>query len=95
MGDPCVTLGWPLGGPRADKEKSRPAEAAAQASPADGKMDKPQEQSEVEAERDQRESKSKSVHHPSEVTSELAKQEGAEPTTQLETKEKKREQEAA
>ena len=77
-----------------DKEKSKPAEAA-QASPADGKMDKSQEQSEVEAERDQREPKSKSVHHPSEVTSELAKQEAAEPAAQLESKEKKRDQEAA
>ncbi|HZD07628.1 MAG TPA: hypothetical protein VE176_05230 [Candidatus Limnocylindrales bacterium] len=57
-----------------DKEKSKPAEGA-QASPADGKMDKSQEQSEVEAARDQREPKSELAHHPSEVTSELAKQE--------------------
>jgi hypothetical protein len=77
-----------------DKEKSKPAEGA-QASPADGKMDKSQEQSEVEAARDQREPKSESAHHPSEVTSELAKQEAAEPAVQLEYKEKKSDQEAA
>jgi hypothetical protein len=77
-----------------DKEKSKPAEEA-QASPADGKMDKSQEQSEVEAARDQREPKSESAHHPSEVTSELAKQEAAEPAAQLESKEKKSDQEAA
>jgi hypothetical protein len=77
-----------------DKEKSKPAEGA-QASPADGKMDKSQEQSEVEAARDQREPKSESVHHPSEVTPELAKQEAAEPAAQLESKEKKSDQEAA
>jgi hypothetical protein len=77
-----------------DKEKSKPAEGA-QASPADGKMDKSQEQSEVEAARDQREPKSESAHHPSEVTSELAKQEAAEPAAQLESKEKKSDQEAA
>jgi hypothetical protein len=76
------------------KEKSAPIKAA-QASPADGKMDKSQEQSEVEAARDQREPKSESVHHPSEVTSELAKQEAAEPAAQLESKEKKSDQEAA
>jgi hypothetical protein len=78
-----------------NKEKSAPVEAA-QARPADGKIDEPQEQSEIEAaERDQREPKSESVHHPSEVTSELAKQEGAEPAAQLESKEKKSDQEAA
>jgi hypothetical protein len=77
-----------------DKEKSKPAEEA-QASPADGKMDKSQEQSEVEAARDQREPKSESAHHPSDVTSELAKQEAAEPAAQLESKEKKSDQEAA
>jgi hypothetical protein len=77
-----------------DKEKSKPAEGA-QASPADGKMDKSQEQSEVEAARDQREPKSESAHHPSEVTPELAKQEAAEPAAQLESKEKKSDQEAA
>jgi hypothetical protein len=58
-------------------------------------MDKSQEQSEVEAARDQREPKSESAHHPSDVTSELAKQEAAEPAAQLEYKEKKSDQEAA
>jgi hypothetical protein len=84
------------------KEKSAPVEAA-QARPANGKEDKPEEKSESkprnteQTTQDKREQQSDSddLHHPSEVTPELAKQEGAEPAAQLESKEKKNDQEAA
>ncbi|HEY2168338.1 MAG TPA: hypothetical protein VGJ30_01840 [Candidatus Angelobacter sp.] len=78
----------PSDGDLSNKEKFKPAEAA-QARP------KPEEQSEVEAAQDQREPKFESVHHPSEVTPELAQQEGAETAAQLESTEKKSDQEAA
>jgi hypothetical protein len=71
-----------------DQIKAAPAEAA-QARPANGKEDKPETKSEVErknskqAAHDQRAQKSDSGHHPTEVSSELASQEGAEPAAQL------------
>jgi len=85
-----------------DSKKEEPAATeAAQARSADGKADKPEEKSEVEqknaqqAAQDQPEQKSDSVHHPTEVTEPLARQEGAEPTAQLNSKEKDSEKEAA
>jgi len=82
-----------------DSKKEEPAATeAAQARSADGKADKPKEKSEVEqknAAQDQREPKSDSVHHPTEVTEPLARQEGAEPAAQLNAKEKDSEKEAA
>jgi len=82
-----------------DKEKPAAAETA-QARPADGKADKPEEKPEVEqkntqqARQDQHEQKSDSAHHP-EVTEPLARQEGAEPEAELNSKEKNSGQEAA
>ena len=83
----------PSDGDLSNKEKSASVEAA-QARPADGKMDKPEEKS-VEAARDQREPKSESFHHPAEVTEPSARQEGAEPTAELNAKEKNSGKEAA
>jgi len=85
-----------------DKDKSAPAHAA-QARPADGKAVKPEEKSGFEqnnteqAAQDKHEQKSDSddLHHPTEVTAELPKQEGAEPAAQLSSKEKKSDREAA
>jgi len=83
-----------------DKEKSAPVEVA-QARPADGKVEKPREKPESgqgnsdEAAHDQRAQKSDSGHHPTEVTSALASQQGAEPAAQLNAKEKDSEKEAA
>ena len=82
------------------KEKPGPVEAV-QARPADGKRDKLEEKSESkprnieQATQEQREQKSDSVHHPTEVTEPLAKQQGVEPAAQPESKEKKSDQEAA
>jgi hypothetical protein len=81
-----------------DKNISAPA-VAAQAHPADGKADKPEEKSVTEAKpaeqaaQDKHEQKSDSVHHPTEVSAPLAEQEGAEPAAKLDSKEK--DQEAA
>ncbi len=85
-----------------DKDKSVPADAI-QARPTDGKADKPEDKSESgqgdteQAAQAKREGKSDldDFHHPTEVTAELAKQEGAEPAAQLNSKEKKSDQEAA
>jgi len=85
-----------------DKDKSVPADAI-QARPTDGKADKPEEKSESgqgdteQAAQAKCEGKSDldDFHHPTEVTAELAKQEGAEPAAQLNSKEKKSDQEAA
>jgi hypothetical protein len=80
------------------KNISAPA-AVAQARPADGKADKPEEKSIAEskpaeqAAQDKHEQKSDSVHHPTEVSAPLAEQEGADPAAKLDSKEK--DQEAA
>ena len=85
-----------------DKDKSVPADAI-QARPVDGKEDKPEKKSEseqgnneqaAEAKHEQK-SDSDDLHHPTEVTEPLAQQEGAEPAAQLNSKEKKNDQEAA
>lgn len=74
-----------------------------QARPADGKADKPEEKSEsgqgnkeqaAQAKPEQK-SDADDFHHPTETTSALAEQEGAEPAAQLNSKEKKSEKEAA
>ncbi len=82
------------------KEQEKPAAIeAAQARPADGKADKPEEKSIAEPKpaeqtaQDKPEQKSDSVHHPTEVSAPLAEQEGAEPAAKLDSKEK--DQEAA
>jgi hypothetical protein len=81
------------------REKPAAAEPA-QARPENGKADKPEEKSEVEqknaeqAGQDQHEQKSDSGHHPTEVTEPLARQVGAEPPAQLNSKDKD-DQEAA
>ena len=85
-----------------DQGKSVPAEAV-HARPADAKADKPEEKSESrqgnkeQAAQDKHEQKSDSddFQHPTEVTAELPKQEGAEPAAQLSSKEKKSDREAA
>jgi hypothetical protein len=85
-----------------DKDKSVPADAI-QAHPRDGKVDKPEEKSEsgqgnkeqaAEAKHEPK-SDSDDFQHPTEVTAPLAEQEGAEPAAQLNSKEKKSDQEAA
>jgi hypothetical protein len=84
------------------KNESAPA-VAAEARPADGKADKPEEKSVTEpkpaesAAQDKHEQKSDAgdFHHPTEVTAPLAEREGAEPATHLESKEKNSEKEAA
>lgn len=86
----------------ASEDKSVPANAI-QARPEDGKENKPEEKSESgqgskeQATQNKPEQKSNSddLHHPTEVTAPLAKQEGAEPAAQLNSKEKKSDQEAA
>jgi hypothetical protein len=88
-----------------DKNESAPA-VAAEARPADNKADKLEEKSVTEPKpaesaaqdqaKDKHEQKSEDdFHHPTEVTAPLAKQEGAEPAAQLDSKEKKNEKEAA
>jgi hypothetical protein len=83
-----------------DTAKSAPAHAI-QARSADGKADKRGEASEsAQSNKEQTaqakdEEKSDPIHHPTEVTAELAKQEGAEPAAQFNSKEKKNDQEAA
>jgi hypothetical protein len=85
-----------------DKEKSAPAHAI-QARPTDGKENKSEEKSEsgqrnkeqVARDKDEQKYDADDFHHPTEVTAELAKQEGAEPAAQLNSKEKKSDQEAA
>jgi len=83
-----------------DKDKSAAADAV-QARPADAKPEKPEEKSESgqesKAAEDKREQKSDSgdQQHPAEAMSAEAKQEGAEPAAQLESKEKNKNQEAA
>jgi len=84
-----------------DNKQENPAAAeAAQARATDGKADKPVEKSEAEqknAAQDQREPKSDSDHHPTEVSASLAEaeQEDAEPTAQLNAKKEDSEKEAA
>jgi hypothetical protein len=82
------------------KEKSVPVETG-QAVPADGNMDKPDDRSEVEQKnaqrtsQDQHEQKPDSGNHPTDVTEPLARQQGSQPTAQLDSTEKKNDQEAA
>lgn len=84
------------------KEKPAPADAI-QARPVDGKEDNPEEKSESGQGNNEQaaeathatKSDSDDFHHPTEVTAELAKQQGAEPAAQLNSKEKKSDQEAA
>jgi hypothetical protein len=82
------------------KEKSVPVEAG-QAVLADGNMDKPGDKSEVEQKnaqrtsQDQHEQKPDSGNHPTDVTEPLARQQGSQPTAQLDSTEKKNDQEAA
>jgi hypothetical protein len=64
----------------------------AESSDKDSKKEKP---ATTEAAQDQNEQKSKSIHHPAEVTEPLARQESAEPATELNSTEKKSDQEAA
>jgi len=85
-----------------DSKNEKPAAAeAAKARPADGKEDKPKEKPEStrenakQAAQGQREQKSDSGHHPTEVSAELASQQGAEPAAQLNAKEKDSEKAAA
>ena len=80
-----------------DQAEPAPVKAA-QARPADGKVEEKPEVERKNPQRtaqDQPEPKSESARHPSEVTSELAKQEGAEPAAQLNAKEKNSGKEAA
>lgn len=77
-----------------DTDKSVPAEAV-QAQPEE-KSESRQENKEQAAEaKHEPKSDSDDFHHPTEVTAELAEQEGAEPAAQLNSKEKKSDQEAA
>jgi hypothetical protein len=82
------------------KEKSVPVETG-QAVPADGNMDKPDDRSEVEQKnaqrtsQDQHEQKPDSGNHPTDVTEPLDRQQGSQPTAQLDSTEKKNDQEAA
>jgi hypothetical protein len=85
-----------------DKDKSAPADAIP-ARPTDGKADKPEEKPEsgqgdkkqtAQAKPEQKPD-AEEFNHPTEVTSPLAEQEGAEPATQLNSKEKNGEKEAA
>jgi len=85
-----------------DSKQEKPAAAeAAQARPADGKADKPEEKLEVEqqtakhAAQDRREQKSDSDHHPTEVTEPLAKQKGAKPAAQVKSDKTNSDKEAA
>jgi hypothetical protein len=89
-----------------DKEKSAPADAI-QTRPVDGKEDKKADKSEEKSESEQgnkeqaaqdrgeQKSDSDDFQHPTEVTAPLAEQEGPEPAAQLNSKEKKSDQEAA
>ncbi len=81
------------------KQDKLAATEAAQGRSGDVKADKPEEKAEQknaeQAAQDQHQQKSDSVHHPTEVTAELAKQEGAEPAAQSKLKEKESDQEAA
>jgi hypothetical protein len=82
------------------KEKSAAAEAT-QARPPDGKEDKPEAKLEVErkkaghAAQDQHGQESDSDHHPTEVTEPMARHEDAEPAAQVNSTDKKSDQEAA
>ena len=82
-----------------DQERAAPAEAL-QTRPADGKAEKLDQKSESnqinkqQTAQDQHE-ESDSIHHPTEVTEPLARQEGAEPAAELNSEKKKGEQEAA
>jgi hypothetical protein len=83
-----------------DKDKSAPADAI-QARPAGGKAETSEEESESghgnkePAGQHEQKSDSEDLHHPTEVTAPLAAQEGAEPAAQLNSEEKKGDQEAA
>jgi hypothetical protein len=80
-----------------DKDKSALADAI-QARPAEVKADKPEEKSEsapAAQAKPEHKSDAEEFNHPTEVTSALAEQEGAEPAAQLDSKEKKSEKEAA
>jgi hypothetical protein len=80
------------------KDKSAPAEAA-HARSTDDKADKPEEKSESAQESKEQAAEGKpdagDLRHPTEVKSAVAEQEDAEPAAQLESKEKKSEEEAA
>jgi hypothetical protein len=72
------------------EDQAQPAPVkAVQARPANGKADKVEAKSELnqankeQPAQDKREQKADSVHHPTEVTEPLARQEGAEPAAQL------------
>jgi hypothetical protein len=81
-----------------DKDKAAPAEAV-HARPADDKAGKSEEKSESGRESKEQAAEGKpdagDLRHPTEATSAVAEQEGAGPTSQLKSKEKKSEEEAA
>ena len=83
------------------KNEKPAAVEAVQARPTDGGSDRSEEESGPAQEKKeqspqaQSDQKSESVHHPTEVTEPSAKQEGAEPAAQLNSKEKNSDQEAA
>jgi hypothetical protein len=85
-----------------DKGKPAPADAI-QARPAEVKAEKPEEKPEsapgskeqAAQVKPEQKSDSEEFNHPTEVTSALAEQEGAEPAAQLNSKEKNGEKEAA
>jgi hypothetical protein len=84
------------------KKPELPADAI-EARPADGKADKPEEkpesgqasQEQAAQAKPEQKSDAEDFHHPTETTSALAEQEGAEPAAQLNSKEKNSGQEAA
>jgi hypothetical protein len=81
-----------------EKDESTAADGM-QARPADGKLDKSEQKSESAQENKEQTAEGKpdagDLQHPTEVGSKSAEQEGAEPAAQLESKEKKAEEEAA
>jgi hypothetical protein len=83
---------------RDDKEESAAADAV-QARPADAKPEKSEEKSESGRESKEQTAQGKrdagDLRHPTEATSAVAEHEGAGPTSQLKSKEKKSDQEAA
>lgn len=87
--------------PKPDDQTNAGPAVVVQSAATDGKGEKPADKSEVEPKsaepptQDQREQKSDSFHHPTEVTEPLAQKEGAEPAAQLESDQKKSDQEAA
>jgi hypothetical protein len=87
-----------------DQAEPAPVKAV-QARPADGNADKPETSKEkpelpetkeqVAQVKSEQKADSESPHHPTEITAPLAEQQGAEPAAQLNSKEKKSDQEAA